>query len=136
MIEKITEFLKTCPYLSDYNVTAEFLGEKGGCIGVFVKAGEPLVERYADGGALKQVIFCISLRSTNHQEKPGSACELFNHLGEWLESSVVFPELGKGRLAQQFEVLKNGAMAKRSYGTNRYDMDCRLIYYTEKGSEV
>ncbi len=136
MIDKITECLKTCPYVSDYQVTAEFLGEKDGSIGVFIKSAEPLVEQYADGGALKQVVFCISVRSTNHIAKPGAIFGLFNRLGGWLESNDVLPNLGKGHTAQQFEVLKNGAIAQRHYGTNRYDMDCRLIYYAEKGSEI
>lgn len=133
MIDKITEFLKTCPYISDYQVTAEFLGEKDGCIGIFAKPGEPLVEQYADGGALKQVAFCISVRSTNHITKPGAICELFDRVAVWLETATELPDLGSGSMAQRFDVLKTGAMTQQHYGTNRYDMDCRLIYYTEKG---
>ncbi len=133
MIEKITEFLKTCPYISDYQVTAEFLGEKDGSIGVFTKPSEPLVEQYADGGALKQIVFCLSVRSTNHMAKSGAICEIFESVAAWLETATELPDLGRGSMAQRFEVLKNGTMTQRHYGTNRYDMDCRLIYYTEKG---
>ena len=136
MIEKITDILKTCPYLSDYKVLAEFLDEKGSSIGVFMHPAEPIVERYADGGALKQVVFCVSLRTTNHRTLPWRICELFGHVGSWLESIKVFPEFENGCVGQRFEVLKNGAVAQRSYGVNRYDMVCRLIYYAEKGSET
>lgn len=133
MIQYVIDFLKGCPFLEGNLLTADFLGTKPCSIGVFAKAAEPVVEKYADGGMLKQFVFRISFRRSNHETSPETACRLWNQMGEWLENQEMLSESDKNFMPQRFEVLKTGASAEREYGTSRYDMDCRLIYYTDKG---
>ena len=135
MIQYVIDFLKTCPLLFDCLLTADFLGTEHGGVGVFALGTHPVLERYADGGCLKQFSFRLSFRGTNHELSPTSATRFLEEIGVWLETGGVLPEMNQGCTAQRLEVLKTGAVTDRSYGTNRYDMDCRLIYYSEKGSE-
>ncbi len=133
MIQYVIDFLKRCPFAADNLLTADFLGEKPCSIGVFAQAKDPVVERYADGGLLKQFAFRVSVRRSNHKACPEEASRLLEQVGDWLEKQETLPEGDSCFMPQRFEVLKTGAPTGREYGTNRYDMDCRLIYYTEKG---
>lgn len=132
MIQYVVDFIKMCPFVADKLLTADFLGEKPCSIGVFVRATDPVVERYVDGGLLKQFVFRVSVRYSNHEAQPEEASRLLKQVGDWLEKQATLPEGDSSFMPQRFEILKSGAPAGREYGTNRYDMDCRLIYYTEK----
>ena len=135
MLGYIIEFLKNCPLLEQFVLTADFLGCEEEYLGVFAEGSEPVVEQYADGGRLKQFVFRLSHRCDGHRENQENETAFYEEIGSWLENSTVMPALGKGKTAQYFEVIQSGTLADRSHGSDRYGMVCRLVYYAEKGSE-
>ncbi len=135
MLDYIITCLKRCPLLEGVLLTADFLGSDGECLGVFALASEPVIASYADGGRLKQFVFHLAHRSGGHRENSEKETAFYESLGAWLEQATNLPGLGGERVPQYFEVLKTGVLEKRNFGSDRYGMECRLIYYSEKGSE-
>ncbi len=133
MLEKILTFLKTCSFLTKRLLAADFLEEGEHVVSVESLACEPVLEKYVDGGSLRQFVFRLSSRGLNHVARPEEMTAFYEKVGQWLEKGERFPDLGEGRTVRSFEVLKTGALADRSYSSNRYGMDCRMIYYEGRG---
>lgn len=135
MLDYIITYLKRCPLLDGVLLTADFLASSGECLGVFALGSEPVIASYADGGRLKQFVFHLAHRKSGHRDNHEMETAFYESLGVWLEQAENLPALSDGSVPQYFEVLKTGALEKRDFGSDRYGMECRLIYYSEKGSE-
>ncbi|MBQ2696579.1 MAG: hypothetical protein IJF61_04675 [Clostridia bacterium] len=136
MLQTVIDFLKTCPFLDGVLLTADFLGDEDGCFGIETVATNPVIELYADGGSLRQFVFRILYRVNHHAPGETAPADLYEKIAGWIEQTTKMPVLDKGKTAQRFEILKTGTVSDRKFGSLQYCMECRMIYYAEKGSEV
>ena len=136
MLYKILDYLKTCPLLENALLMAEFLGEEEGSVSIQAVAVEPILEQYADGGALKQFAFKILSREDHHKLFKAETQKKLDQIGRFLEADKNGPVLSEGQVAQKFQVLKNATLTDRHPGSHHREMVCRLIYYEEKGSDT
>ena len=130
MLKVITDFLKECPQLSQFNLSADFLHEECGAVSVQGMTCEPVIGQYADGASLRQFVFAVLLRADTESLAEGKPEAFFSAVESWLSVSV--PRLEDGKTAQRFETIKTGALAEHYYGGVRYSAVFRLIYY-QKG---
>ena len=133
MLQTVVDFLKTCPYLHDVVPTADFLGDENGSLAVITVAAAPVIEKYADGGSMRQFVFQILYRGRYRVPGTEDPTALYGNIAKWLETTSQVPLLSRGKTAQGVEILKTGAVSDRRFGGNSYGMECRLIYYSEKG---
>lgn len=132
MLEEVLKLLKSCPLLSAVPVTAELLREGPDAVSVQTVSEQPIVQRYADGSSLRQLVFIVALRQRPGEDLGKEGEALLTDLGVWLEACDAASLALKGNaVPQRFEVLESAAAAGNTLGSFRYEMKCRLIYYQE-----
>ncbi len=129
MLQSITEFLQGCPALKNRKVTMDFLGADATAVGVKTVACRPVLHRYADGDSLCQFTFSVMSREAG--QGVGGASEFYEALVQRLKEEL--PVLGPGKTPQRFEIVSSAAPDEHDYGSTRYELVCRLIYY-QKGA--
>ena len=82
IIDKIRDFMNTCPFLENGKININCLGGRPVCYSIEQIAAEPIVKTYCDGGVLKQCRFVFAVRD-NYDEVPEfnlKAAELMEQL--------------------------------------------------------
>lgn len=126
-------FEKRCPLLEGKRLTANLLGEKAHSCTLEVSPSPSLIQKYADGGSLRQFVFVLATRehfdrATQEQLKTN---EFYEKFAEWLEKqndAGNFPALGEGKKAVGWEVLSAGYLYDVEMPKARYQIQLRLIY--------
>ncbi len=130
MLEQIVNYVRQCPDVVGV-VDKDFVSHTDGAVGVQLLACEPILQRYMDGGSLRQAMFRLLFREAG-QRNGQNRGELYHRIEAWVEGGFVLPELTEGQTAQRVEIVKTASLTGREFGGNCYSMDCRLIYY-QKG---
>jgi len=132
MLGSIIEVLESCPHLSGVPISEVVLKETAGAASVRPLPEAPLVRRYTDGSSLRQAVFSLCLRE-RPAEETGGIMKLMLAVGRWLEKQGVgLPLLDGGRFSRGFEVVQAPAVTDNTFGSRRFEMVCRLLYYQER----
>ncbi|HUM44086.1 MAG TPA: hypothetical protein PKI14_14180 [Fervidobacterium sp.] len=137
IIEKIREYFLNCPILDEYaRLNIDFLGVEPTQYTIEGQPVDPVIQKYVDGGALKQYVFVFGSREyygadvLQNIENSG----FFERFAEWVEEQSEkenLPELEGNKQAISMEVLTSGYLFSASEDNARYQIQMRLIYYEE-----
>lgn len=137
IIEKIREYFLNCPILDEYaRLNIDFLGVEPTQYTIEGQPVNPVIQKYVDGGALKQYVFVFGSREyygadvLQNIENSG----FFERFAEWVEEQSEkenLPELEGNKQAISMEVLTSGYLFSASEDNARYQIQMRLIYYEE-----
>ncbi len=137
IIEKIREYFLNCPILDEYaRLNIDFLGVEPTQYTIEGQPVNPVIQKYVDGGALKQYVFVFGSREyygadvLQNIENSG----FFERFAEWVEEQSKkgnLPELEGNKQAISMEVLTSGYLFSASEDNARYQIQMRLIYYEE-----
>ncbi len=137
IIEKIREYFLNCPILDEYaRLNIDFLGVEPTQYTIEGQPVNPVIQKYVDGGALKQYVFVFGSREyygadvLQNIENSG----FFERFAAWVEEQSEkenLPELEGNKQAISMEVLTSGYLFSASEDNARYQIQMRLIYYEE-----
>ena len=121
IIENIRSFILECPFLQDYRVNVDYLGENME-YSIDPLPCDPIIQKYVDGGAKKQFQFAFTSRERYDQDTRINIEKSF--AGE-------LPLLEKGKSPVKIETLNSGYLYDVDGDNARYRIECRLIYIQE-----
>ena len=137
IIEKVTEFLSSCPLLKDTVINSDFLSENPFYCAVYAENDDIIEKRYASGDCLYKFIFNIRARMPISQS-PKENRELnafFEELTDWILSQNDkgnFPKLSGGKEVQGMEILRQGHLKNTNVSDCVYEMRIKLLYYKRR----
>lgn len=111
----------------------QYLGAKPGEYGVISQPGAKIVERYLDGGSLREFPFAlVSTESTMDDLTRLQSDELYEALSDWMEKQSDegnLPDLGEGKNAIAIEALSWAYLIEQGEsGTGVMQLLCKLTY--------
>ena len=134
IIESIRDFMRTSPHLKGKKiVNVDYLGKQ---IEYTIDSvpSTSIIERYVDGGKIKQFVFVFASREYYgkefiiNMENQG----FYEKMSKWIEQKndrYELPELTGGKESVRIEVLDSGYLYHADEDTARYQMQLRLVYY-------
>lgn len=138
IINKVREYFLKCPLIDDdKQIRVDYLGVEEVEYTIDSVPVEPIIQKYADGGALKQFVFVFGSREyygsdeTKNMENSG----FYEQFSNWLEEQSqlgLLPKLSGGKVARKIEATTQGYLFDASESVARYQIQCRLIYYEDK----
>lgn len=138
IINRVREYFLDCPLIDwDKQIHVDYLGVEEVEYTIDSVPVEPILKKYADGGALKQFVFVFGSReyygSDVLQNMDNSG--FYERFSSWLEeqsNSGVLPELSGSKVARKIEATTQGYLFDSSEAMARYQIQCRLTYYEDK----
>mgnify|MGYP003571264635 CR=1 FL=1 len=136
IIECIRDYFKECPYLSNFDINVDFLGDDEECFSIEEVPATIILRRFVDGSKEKQCLFVLASRTfigTQENQQSIANLHLFEKIANWLETNTendVLPKLNNNQTATSIEALSSGYL----FGTDkvnkyaRYQIQCQLIY--------
>lgn len=134
IIDRIREFMITCPFLDGSDVNVNCLGGKPICYSVEQSAAEPIVKSYCDGATLRRYSFIFAVRKPYDEIAKFNieAAQLMEKVEGWIgeqNSKGCLPDLKNDRLVpQKIEVTSTSAMYDSTVDTTRLQMEIELLY--------
>lgn len=138
IIESIRNYFLNCPLISDeYRINVDYLGVDAVEYTIDSVPVEPILKKYADGGALKQYVFVFGSReyygadTLQNMENSG----FYQLFSEWLEEQnniSNLPKLNNGKIAKSIEATTQGYLFDASEDSGKYQIQVRLTYYEDK----
>lgn len=135
VINGIREFVRSCPFLQGGRVNVDYIGEEMG-YSIDPIPCDPVLQRYADGGAKKQFQFAFTSLEEYDQDARVNIenSGFFQKFDEWLEEmdrTGKFPEMEDGKSPVKLQTLSSGYLYDVSADMAKYRIECRLIYTQE-----
>ena len=137
MLDTIKTFLEeNCPHLSGKRLSVNFLAEQPGALGLTAVSCKPVVQKYADGGQLRQFQFMLSARAPFDDDAEDALLSqgLIGGITDFLEKASaqgIFPALSNGNIPREFAVLSRCAPLSNNTKTARLQATCSLLYETK-----
>lgn len=134
IIDSVRDFIKTCPFLKNGKINANYLGEKAVRYTIDNVPTSPIIRKYVDGGSQRQFLFVFASREFYGPEELENfnVSGFYEQFANWIEEqndAGNLPVLGAGLKAQGIEALTGGYLYDTNTGDARYQIQCRLIYY-------
>ena len=135
LIDSIRAFILTCPFLQDWRVNVDYIGEEMG-YSIDPLPCDPIIQKYTDGGAKKQFQFAFTSQEEYDQDARINIenSGFFQRFSEWMEEQDFignFPLLDEGKIPISLETLNSGYLYDVDEVRARYRIEGRLIYAQE-----
>lgn len=135
LIDSIRAFILTCPFLQDWRVNVDYIGEEMG-YSIDPLPCDPIIQKYMDGGAKKQFQFAFTSQEEYDQDARINIenSGFFQRFSEWMEEQDFignFPSLDEGKIPISLETLNSGYLYDVDEVRARYRIEGRLIYEQE-----
>lgn len=133
VIESIRDYICDCPLLKDGKIGVDWLGDEPVEYVIEPVPAEPVVKRYADGGALKQCLFVFASRESYGADVLDNLgnCGFYESFAAWLEeknNAGEYPALEGNKLATSIAATTCGYLFDATANTGRYQIQCNLQY--------
>ncbi len=134
MVFDILNYIKQCPYLSDFAANIDFLGKNPYSFSVSGVKKEQTIRKYTDGDALVESVFLLKIRLPYgvDMEQNLTNSELMKRVSSWFLNNSkrgILPELEADKIAISLsaEFLQN----KTAYlaDTAVYTANINVLYY-------
>lgn len=137
ILDSIRNYIKTCPFLKNGVINANYLSEKAESYTVDSIPCAPTVKKYVDGGSIRQFVFILASREyyTANVLENLNVNKFYEEFQGWIESQNAkgnLPVLKDGLSPLEITVLSSGYLAGEGEKTARYQIQCRLIYYMNR----
>ena len=140
MIEKIRDYIATCPYLDEFiAVNVNYLVDKNKAYSVNEGAGyDPVVIPYITGGGKMQFQFSFDARFNWNDEISTNIdnSKFFEDFRNWLEENDtkgIYPEID-GIMPESISAITNGFIFTTNADEAIYRISC-IFYYFKGGNE-
>lgn len=137
MVFDILNYIKRCPYLSDFNMNIDFLGKNPYSLSVSGRSKDNKVRAYTDGDSLVKSVFTLKVRLPYgiDMEKNRKNSELLKNISDWFlnnSSSGILPELDEDKIP--ISVSADFLKDKVTYlaDTAVFTADIAILYYKTK----
>ena len=138
IIEKVREYFLKCPLIDvKRQINVDYLGVDAVEYTIDSVPVEPTLNKYVDGGALKQFVFVFGSREyygadvLQNMDNSG----FYQLFYEWLDKQNNIgnlPLLEGGKIAKEIKAITQGYMFDSGEESARYQIQCRLTYYEDK----
>lgn len=138
IIDKIREFILTCPLLDGTDVNVNCLGGNAVCFSVEQVAAEPVVKKYCDGGTLRQCRFVLAVRDSYDEitDFNVEAARLMEKIEAWVEEQNSVGNLPKPEdekiVPESMEITASCSVSDSTADTARLQTEMRFLYRREK----
>lgn len=132
IIEKLRDFISTCPYFGEESrINVNYIGVDMS-YSVDPLPCTPIIKRYTDGGTMKQFQFQLSSKELYDEDARINIenSGFYENFAVWLEHAKM-DELDEHKKPNYFEVLNSGYLYDVDGNKARYAIECRLIYEEE-----
>lgn len=136
IIEAIRAFIIACPFLENWRVNVDYLGESMN-YSIDPLPCDPVLGKYVDGGKKKQFQFSLSSKEEYDEDARVNIenSGFYQQFEEWLESQAeagILPELPNDKQqATAIETLNSGYLYDAEGKLAQYRIECRLLYEQE-----
>ena len=137
MVFDILNYIKACPYLSDFNMNIDFLGKNPYSLSVSGRSKDSKVRAYTDGDSLQKSVFSLRLRLPYgiDMENNRKNSELLKNISGWFldnSSKGILPELDEDKIS--ISVSADFLKDKVTYlaDTAVFSADITVLYYKTK----
>jgi hypothetical protein len=138
ILSAIQDYIKTYGSLeNNAPVLIDFLGENPTGYSIVSLPGNTVVERYLDGGSLREFPFAIqAMFSTADDAERLENIGFFEALSDWFDSQTladILPiDIGDGRTSEKIEALGQAFLYEQGVsGRGVYSVQCSLTYEQE-----
>lgn len=140
MIERIRDFILTCPYLSDGRVNVDYMGIQPTEYSIDGTPIQRVVKEYIGGGSVRQFAFVFSSVEKYGSDTINNIANsgFYEDFADWLESqtkSERLPDLGKGKQPWSIEAESTGYLFDSDSDIARYQIQCKLVYFQKEDIE-
>ena len=134
IIEGIRDYMAECPFLRDGLLNVEYLGQTPTEYVIESVPTDPIVRKYADGGALKRYLFLFASREYfgNDVLRNLDNSGFYEKMADWIREQNNlrhFPCMDKGRVPQEIKVVSTGYLFDAAEKNARYQIQLQLLYY-------
>ena len=142
MIEKIREYIATCPYLDEFiAVNVNYLADKNKAYSVNEGAGyDPVISESITGEKEMQFQFSFDARFKWNDELATNIgnSKFFENFSNWLETKDLNGEYPNiiGITPVSISAITNGFIFATNADEAIYRISCNFIYYKEKNSTI
>ena len=134
LIKEMAEYLSGCPYLDKAGIKINYLEGKPLAFSLKMLPVEPVVKRYADGGAVCEAQFLLSFRQEYSRAEAGNraAAELCENVEAWIcdqNNKGMLPDLGQEATPLSLAVAKSFGITPSGGIDARFEATLRLNYF-------
>lgn len=137
IIDAIRDYFLDCPLTQGKKINVDYLGVAAVEYTIDPVPTTPILQKYADGGAMKQFVFVFGSRefygadTLQNIENSG----FYQMFSEWLDEQNKIgnlPTLAGKKKARLIEATTQGYLMGSNDDNARYQIQCRLTYYEDQ----
>ena len=137
MIQSIRDYFLACPLMDDKKINVDYLGLEAEQYTIDQVITDEVLQRYTDGGALKQYVFAIGSREYYNADvinniENSNFYEIFSEWIDYQNKIGNLPNLPNNKDAKAIETTTSGYLYGIDEDTARYQIQLRLTYYEER----
>lgn len=139
LMESVRNFIKQCPHIDIFSsaLGVDYLAKNNKSYSIEEVPCTPSIKKYIDGSGIYQYIFIFSSREAYGADVLTNIDNLgfYELFSTWLEEQSELknlPKLENGD-ALKIEALTNGYALEIDIDNARYQIQCKLTYFKERG---
>ncbi len=140
MLEKIRDYVATCPFIDEFaEINANYLSNEVENYSVIETASyNPVLEQYDNGDVEKQFLFSLDAKLSWNSEVENniSNSSFFEKFSKWLKYNYdndIYPQLSENVLPISIEATSNGYIFIAETNEAIYRISCKFTYLEMKG---
>lgn len=132
MMDKIKDFIDTCPYLKDKKINVDYLDDENFSYSIDKSPTNPIYKKYTDGHAIKQILFnfnvVMPITSIALENLMNSS--FFDDFAKWIDTQNKKRNLPEIDGVQSIECTTNDYILVKSEATTAiYTIQMNCKYY-------
>ena len=130
-IEKIRDFIKTCPLLSNGKINVDYIKDEPQSYSIDETPSDPIVLRFKDGGKRKQITFDFCIQADFSILENINNSRFCDDFTEWIEEQDDNYNLPDIDDCEKIECLGRGTILQTTETTAIYVIPMRVVYLKE-----
>ena len=133
IMERVRQFLRTYPPLSDDKLNVDFLPEDAKSYSVEAVPAQEIIRSYVDGSSVRQCLFVVASREIFGEEVQQQLenLDFYWKLSDWMKEKTrkkELPDLGEGKQVLSIRATTSGYAFSADSNHARYQLQCRMEY--------
>lgn len=137
---KITEFIKTCPFLQEFEqffpkVDLDSLEEDATAYSIESTPADPVLKRFTNGDTMRQYVFSLCSREWYGPEENQNTSEFYEKFADWLEECTKecsLPQLSGKLQSKAIRAVTDGYLYAEQENKCQYRIQCQFVYYKRR----
>lgn len=141
IIDSIRKFIRTCPYLQEFNgavkVNVDYLGDESTMYSIEETPCESIIKKYVDGSSIRQFEFIFCSRESYGPDVLNNISNsgFYEDFANWIEEENIkgnLPDLND-KECRTIECLTTGYAFQTDVDKARYQIQMRITYFQKGG---